>query len=122
MRKDSDFDYYRVRSGLIRMLFGFFKKIVIADRLSMYVKYVYENYDQVSGWTLVLGAVFFVFQVYCDFSGYSDIALGASRVIGINLMENFKRPFYANAATKDSDFYVLFSNMGFFQPVFTKPE
>lgn len=95
LRKDSDFDYYRVRSGLIRMLFGFFKKIVIADRLSMYVKYVYENYDQVSGWTIVLGAVFFVFQVYCDFSGYSDIALGASRVIGINLMENFKRPFYA---------------------------
>lgn len=95
LHKDSDFDYERLRSGLIRMLFGFFKKIVIADRLSMYVKYVYENYDQASGWTIVMGAVFFVFQVYCDFSGYSDIAIGASRILGINLMENFKRPFYA---------------------------
>jgi alginate O-acetyltransferase complex protein AlgI len=95
LKQNQDIDYDRIRSGLLRMLLGFFKKIVIADRLSMYVKYVYENHDQVSGWTIVLGAIFFVFQVYCDFSGYSDIALGASRVLGIKLIDNFKRPFYA---------------------------
>lgn len=89
------FDYERVRSGLFRMLIGFFKKVVIADRLAYYVDYIYLNYDQSSGVTVYLGAALFFFQVYCDFSGYSDIAIGAARVLGIRLMENFKRPFFA---------------------------
>jgi alginate O-acetyltransferase complex protein AlgI len=95
LRQRVEPDYERMRSGLIRMAFGMFKKVVIADRLSMYVKHVYDNYEDATGWTVLLGAAMFVIQVYCDFSGYSDIAIGASRVMGIRLMENFKRPFFA---------------------------
>jgi alginate O-acetyltransferase complex protein AlgI len=95
LRKFHDFDYERIRSGLFRILVGFFKKVVIADRLSAYTNEVYNNYHLAEGVTVYLGAVFFVIQVYCDFSGYSDIAIGSARVMGINLMENFRRPFYA---------------------------
>lgn len=95
LRQYSEFNYDRFKSGLLRMCIGMFKKVVIADRLSLYVKHIYENYDQSTGWTVLLGASMFVVQVYCDFSGYSDIAIGASRIMGIRLMENFKRPFFA---------------------------
>ncbi len=95
LRKSFDFDYVRVRSGLFRILFGLFKKVVIADRMALFVSDIYGNYDQASGWTIWLGAYMFVFQVYCDFSGYSDIAIGSARVLGFNLMENFRRPFFA---------------------------
>lgn len=95
LRKPTEIDYDRMKSGLIRMSIGMFKKVVIADRLSMYVNQVFDNYQHVTGWTIVLGASLFFIQVYCDFSGYSDIAIGASRVMGIRLMENFKRPFFA---------------------------
>jgi D-alanyl-lipoteichoic acid acyltransferase DltB (MBOAT superfamily) len=90
-----DFDYDRTRSGLIRMLFGFFKKLVIADRLAFFVDDMYLHFNDASGWTIILGATLFFFQVYCDFSGYSDIALGAARIMGINITENFKRPFFS---------------------------
>lgn len=89
------FDYERTRSGLIRMLFGFFKKLVIADRLAFFVDDMYMHFNDASGWTIILGALLFFFQVYCDFSGYSDIALGAARIMGINITENFKRPFFS---------------------------
>jgi len=95
LRKTYDVDYERIRSGLFRILVGMFKKVVIADRLAMYSGEVYNNFHQAQGITVYLGAVFFVIQVYCDFSGYSDIAIGAARVLGINLMENFRRPFFA---------------------------
>ena len=95
LRKPVTPDFERMRSGLIRMAIGMFKKVVIADRLSMYVEHIYNNYQQATGWTLLLGGSLFFIQVYCDFSGYSDIAIGASRVMGIKLMENFKRPFFA---------------------------
>jgi len=95
LKLNHDFDYERVRSGLFRMLIGFFKKVVIADRLAAYVDHIYLNYDQATGATVWLGASLFYFQVYCDFAGYSDIAIGASRVLGIRLMENFKRPFFS---------------------------
>ncbi len=95
LRKKIHFDYDRVRSGLFRMLIGMFKKVVIADRLAIYVTEIYGNYAEVSGVTVLIGAYFFAFQVYCDFAGYSDIAIGAARIFGINLMENFKRPFFA---------------------------
>ena len=90
-----DFDYNRTREGFVRMLMGYFKKVVIADRLALYVEELYNHYDLATGWTVWLGACLFVIQVYCDFSGYSDIAVGASRIMGINLLENFKRPFFA---------------------------
>lgn len=95
LRKPVEVDYDRMKSGLIRMSIGMFKKVVIADRLSMYVNQVFDNYQHATGWTIVLGASLFFIQVYCDFSGYSDIAIGASRMMGIRLMENFKRPFFA---------------------------
>jgi alginate O-acetyltransferase complex protein AlgI len=77
------------------MAWGFFKKAVIADRLAFYVDHLYLHYDVISGWTTIIGGLFFFIQVYCDFSGYSDIALGAAKVIGIDVMENFKRPFFS---------------------------
>ncbi len=90
-----DFDYDNLRKGLFRMGWGLFKKVVIADRLAFYVNDMYAHYDTVTGWTIWLGAFFFLLQVYCDFSGYSDIALGAAKVIGIDVMENFRRPFFS---------------------------
>ncbi|MEI8201391.1 MAG: MBOAT family O-acyltransferase [Bacteroidota bacterium] len=89
------FEYFRVVEGLKLMLWGFFKKIVIADRLAIYVNAVYNNPDQHTGMTLLLATIFFAFQIYCDFSGYSDIAIGAAKVMGFKLMTNFNRPYFA---------------------------
>ncbi len=91
------FDYTRAVSGLQRMAWGFFKKIVIADRLAVMVGYVYDSPEEFVGMHLLIATVFFAFQVYCDFSGYTDIAIGASQVMGIKLMENFRRPYFARS-------------------------
>ncbi|MGM0499181.1 MAG: MBOAT family O-acyltransferase [Bacillota bacterium] len=96
-KKKIDFDSARVASGLQLMLWGFFKKVVVADRLALYVNGVYNNLDGLEGMTLILATVFFAFQIYCDFSGYSSIAIGAARVMGFDLMTNFKRPYYAKS-------------------------
>lgn len=93
-------DLGNVRSGLERMLWGFFKKIVIADNLATYVDQVYLHPNEYAGATLLVATVFFAFQIYCDFSGYSDIAIGSARVIGFNLIENFKRPFASTSMTE----------------------
>ena len=90
-----EFVYERVRDGLKLMLWGFFKKMVIADRLLYYVSAVYGNVSQHNGVTLLLATVFFAFQIYCDFSGYSDIAIGSAKVMGFSLMQNFNRPYFA---------------------------
>ena len=100
--KKHDFNYNRVRSGLQQMLWGFFKKVVIADRLAIVVDGVYNNLDSYSGFPLVIATIFFTFQIYCDFSGYSDIAIGSARVMGFELMENFKRPYFSKSI---SDFW-----------------
>ena len=92
-----EFDYDRVVDGLKQMLWGLFKKIVIADRLAIYVNVVYGRYETHSGLTLLMATVFFSFQMYCDFSGYSDIAIGAARVMGFKLMTNFNRPIFAKS-------------------------
>jgi D-alanyl-lipoteichoic acid acyltransferase DltB (MBOAT superfamily) len=92
-----DVDYRRITEGLQRMLWGFFKKIVIADNLAFYVGLVYSNPEGYSGLTLLAATFFFAFQIYCDFSGYSDIAIGAAKVMGFNLMENFKTPYFARS-------------------------
>ncbi len=89
------FDYNRVTSGLKIMLWGFFKKIVIADRLALYVNAVFNNAHEHSGLTLLVACIFFSFQIYCDFSGYSEIAIGSAKVMGFNLMQNFRRPYFA---------------------------
>ena len=91
------FEYNRVVEGLKIMLWGYFKKLVVADRLSIYVNTVYNNAHHHSGVTLFVATIFFWFQIYCDFSGYSDIAIGSAKVMGYNLMENFRRPFFAKS-------------------------
>ena len=91
------FDYDRVVSGLRLMLWGFFKKIVIADRLALYVNMVYNEPTHYHGLSLVMATYFFAFQIYCDFSGYSDIAIGAARVLGIDLMRNFRQPYFSRS-------------------------
>ena len=95
IKEEHRFDYDRIRNGLFRIAWGFFKKAVIADRLAFYVDDMYLHYNEISGWTTLIGGLFFFIQVYCDFSGYSDIAIGAAKIIGIDVMENFKRPFFA---------------------------
>ena len=89
------FDDARVTNGLKLMIWGFFKKVVIADRLAILVEQVYNDPTQYTGFPLMAAALFFAFQVYCDFSGYSDIAIGAAQVMGFRLMDNFNRPFYS---------------------------
>lgn len=81
--------------GLRQILWGFFKKIVIADQCAEYVNLIFNNSHDYSGSTLVLGAILFSFQIYGDFSGYSDIAIGVSRLFGFNLMKNFAYPYFS---------------------------
>jgi alginate O-acetyltransferase complex protein AlgI len=89
------FDADRVFDGLKQMLWGMFKKVVIADRLAAMVDAVYAQPRACGGAWLALATLFFAFQIYCDFSGYSDIAIGAARVLGYRLMTNFDRPYAA---------------------------
>lgn len=90
-----EFDYDRITAGLKRMAWGFFKKLVVADRLALYVNDVYAAPRDFNGLQLTLATIFFAYQIYCDFSGYSDIALGAAQVLGFKLMENFRTPYYS---------------------------
>ena len=92
-----DFDYERVKSGFLLMLWGFFQKLVIADRIAIVVNTVYNNYTSYSGFTLIVATVLFAFQIYCDFSSYSDIAIGCARVMGFELMQNFNRPYFSKS-------------------------
>lgn len=87
------FDYERARDGLYLMLWGYFLKIVMADRIAVVVDRIYDGYEVYPGWYLIAGTVFFAFQVYCDFAGYSTIAIGAAKILGIDLMENFNAPY-----------------------------
>ena len=89
------FDPERVKDGLLLMGWGFFQKLVIADRIAILVTDVYDNYTEYSGLQILLATVLFAFQIYCDFGGYSDIAVGAARVMGFTLTKNFKSPYYA---------------------------
>ncbi len=89
------FDPDSVRRGLERMLWGFFKKVVIADNLASYATPVFSHPHEYSGLAFIAATVFFAFQVYGDFSGYSDIAVGSARVLGYDLTVNFDRPFLA---------------------------
>ena len=87
------FQFERARDGLLLMLWGFFLKIVLADRIAIFVDTVYGQYTQFTGWYLTVATILFAFQIYCDFMGYSVIAMGASQILGIRLMENFRAPY-----------------------------
>jgi D-alanyl-lipoteichoic acid acyltransferase DltB (MBOAT superfamily) len=89
------FDYAKAVDGMRQILWGLFKKIVIADNCATYANQIFNNYENYSGSTLLLGAFFFAFQIYGDFSGYSDIAIGTSRLFGFNLMRNFAFPYFS---------------------------
>lgn len=89
------FDYQRAMAGTRLIVWGLFKKIVIADSLAPIVNEIFQNYTELSGPTLALGSVLFAFQIYGDFSGYSDIAIGTARLLGFDLMSNFKFPYFA---------------------------
>lgn len=89
------FEYRKAADGLRQILWGLFKKVVIADQCAEYANIIFDNSAEYSGSTLVLGAVLFAFQIYGDFSGYSDIALGAARLLGIELLQNFAFPYFS---------------------------
>ncbi|RIJ34376.1 MBOAT family O-acyltransferase [Pontibacter oryzae] len=100
LHQSHEFKYERVVAGLRRMAWGFFKKIVIADNLAMMVNSVYNNPTEYEGISHIIATVFFAFQIYCDFSGYSDIAIGAAQVMGFNLMENFRSPYFSKSISE----------------------
>lgn len=91
-----NFDLHRVHTGLILMLYGLFQKMVLSDNISLIVTEVYDNYNDYGSVELVFATVLFAFQIYCDFGGYSNIAIGAARVMGFDLMENFNTPYMAD--------------------------
>jgi len=91
------FDYDRVKKGLILMLWGLFQKLIIADRLAILVNTVYNNPTNYRGFEIVIATIFFAFQIYCDFSSYSDIARGAAEVMGFRLSMNFRQPYFSKS-------------------------
>lgn len=93
--KSRTFDYAQAVDGCRQMLWGFFKKIVVADNCAEAANVIWGDYSNQSGFTLLLGGFFFTFQIYGDFSGYSDIAIGTARLFGINLMRNFNFPYFS---------------------------
>ena len=93
--KKRTFEYHKAVDGMRQILWGLFKKIVIADNCAVFANQIFNNSADMSGSTLVLGAIFFTFQIYADFSGYSDIAIGTSRLFGFDMKQNFATPYFS---------------------------
>jgi len=93
--KKRTFEYDKAVDGMRQILWGLFKKVVIADNCAEYANLIFNNYQDYNGSTLLLGAIFFTFQIYGDFSGYSDIAIGTSRLFGFDLKQNFATPYFS---------------------------
>jgi len=96
-REKKHFDYDRVMSGMRLAAWGLFKKVVIADRLAVFVNMIYNSPEDFHGLSILVATFFFAFQIYCDFSGYSDIAIGIARMMGFDLMKNFDRPYFSRS-------------------------
>ena len=94
------FDFHRIKDGLMLMLWGFFLKIVIADRVAIVVNTIFNGFPTYGGMYIVIGAIFFAVQIYCDFYGYSTIAMGAAKVMGFDLMENFNSPYMSKSVSE----------------------
>ncbi len=94
-QKKRDFEYGRIVNAMRQILWGLFKKVVIADNIAQITNNIFDNYQTFKGSTLVIGAIFFSIQLYADFSGYSDMAIGIARLIGFNITRNFEYPFFA---------------------------
>lgn len=97
---DHSFEWERAKKGLLLMLWGFFQKIVIADRIALCVTNVYNNYTVFSGVQIALATALFAVQIYCDFAGYSEIAIGAAQVMGFDLMQNFQTPYFSKSVAE----------------------
>ncbi|MBL0359239.1 MAG: MBOAT family protein [Chitinophagaceae bacterium] len=100
LKEPKPFNYDYFTDGAKQLLWGLFKKIVIADRMAIYVNAVYNNYEHHSGITLLVASIFYVLQIYTDFSGYTDMALGIAKMFGFELMPNFNRPLLAKSVTE----------------------
>lgn len=100
LRTRHSLEYERVRDGLKLMLWGFFKKVAIADQVAITVDTVFDDPSGFSGLSLLVALVMFGVQIYCDFSGYSDIAIGASKIMGVDLMLNFRQPYLARSISE----------------------
>lgn len=98
--KERVWDYKKVKSGLLLMLWGYFMKLVIADRAAIFVDFVFRDYYAYYGVTLCVAAVLFMIQLYCDFASYSAIAIGAASVLGVSLMPNFAAPFFSKSVAE----------------------
>ena len=94
------FEFERAREGIFLMLWGYFLKLVLADRIAIVVDTVYNHYTEYQGWYFIVATVLFAFQIYCDFAGYSTIAIGAAKILGVNLMENFDAPYTAQSVAE----------------------
>ena len=95
-----NFNFNNAIVGIQQMLWGLFKKVVVSDLLATYVNSIYNHYEVNTGFTLLFATYAFAIQIYCDFSGYSDIALGSAKVMGFNLMENFSLPYFSKSVTE----------------------
>jgi len=98
--EEHKFDFERFKTGFTIIAFGLFKKVVIADRLSQAVDFSYANFETQSGLSLLIATFFYAFQIYCDFSGYSDIAIGTAKIMGFNLMDNFRSPYFSKSISE----------------------
>lgn len=94
------YSYDRMREGLLLMLWGFFLKLVIADRAAIFVDTVFADTNKYAGLYIVVATIIFAFQIYCDFYGYSVIAMGSARIIGLNLMDNFNAPYFSRSVAE----------------------
>ena len=97
LRQEHHFDFEQFREGALIMIWGYFLKLVLADRIAIVVNTVYGDCDTYGGWYLILATVLFAFQIYCDFAGYSAIAIGAAEIMGFRLMDNFNAPYLAES-------------------------
>ena len=97
IKNDKKFNYEKASYGLMLMVWGYFKKVAIADNFAIYVEKVFSNVNSYSGFAIVIAALLFTVQIYCDFSGYSDIAVGTSKLFGIDLMDNFRSPYFSKS-------------------------
>lgn len=100
LSKPYKFDFDKARDGFLLMLWGYFLKIVLADRIAVLVDTVFDNYTLYTGWFSIVAAVLFAVQIYCDFAGYSTIAIGAAEILGIRLMQNFEAPYTAQSVSE----------------------
>jgi D-alanyl-lipoteichoic acid acyltransferase DltB (MBOAT superfamily) len=97
IKKSIHFNWQNIAKGLFVMAIGLFKKVVIADRLALFVDPVYNDLPHANGLSVIIASIFFSFEIYCDFSGYSDMAIGASKMMGIDLMQNFNSPYLSRS-------------------------